>query len=114
MSRVLVVEDEVLVAEDVRCVLEAAGHHVVGSTGSGREAIRLARSLDPDVIVLDLGLSDGVGGREVARSLGPNRRVRIVILSGRDQCGDLPDAVWLPKPFADGELLGAIGDRRGS
>jgi DNA-binding NarL/FixJ family response regulator len=65
--RVLVVDDHEVVREGVRAILSRRpGVEVVAETGLGRDAIRLAADLRPDVIVLDLGLPD-VDGLEVVR-----------------------------------------------
>ncbi len=64
-STVLLVEDEPKLRDLVRSYLERAGHAVL-STGSGAEAISLARSASPDLVILDLGLPD-VPGEAVTR-----------------------------------------------
>jgi DNA-binding response OmpR family regulator len=67
MATVLLVEDERKLRELVRSYLERAGYMVL-STGSGAEAISLASSAAPDLVVLDLGLPD-VPGEAVAREI---------------------------------------------
>ena len=89
-ATVLVVEDERKLRDLVRTYLEQAGFTVL-STGSGAEAITMAASAAPDLVVLDLGLPD-VGGDTVAREL---RRYR----SGADR-------------HADGQEHGRRPDRR--
>ena len=66
-ATVLVVEDERKLREYVRSYLERAGYTVL-STGSGAEAITMATTASPDLVVLDLGLPD-VPGETVAREL---------------------------------------------
>src|ERR1700761_4537534 len=66
-ATVLVVEDERKLRDLVRSYLERAGF-IVLSTGSGAEAITMAASAAPDLVVLDLGLPD-VPGEAVARAL---------------------------------------------
>ena len=66
-ATVLLVEDERKLRELVRSYLERAGFTVL-STGSGAEAITLAASAAPDLVVLDLGLPD-VPGETVAREI---------------------------------------------
>src|SRR5580704_14917647 len=67
-ATVLLVEDERKLRELVRSYLERAGFTAL-STGSGAEAITLAASAAPDLVVLDLGLPD-VPGETVAREVG--------------------------------------------
>ena len=70
----LVVEDEVKIRDMVRSYLERERLDVL-STGSGAEAIRMARERHPDLVVLDLRLPD-VPGEEVAREIRSLRACR--------------------------------------
>lgn len=79
---ILLAEDHLLFRQDVRLLLESHPDlQIVGEASSGREAMALAQSLSPDIIVLDLVLP-GLSGLEVLNRLrqqSPN--VRIVVLS---------------------------------
>ena len=79
MATVLVVEDERKLRDFVRSYLERAGFTVL-STGSGAEAIAMAADGAPDLVVLDLGLSD-VPGETVARELRDKKFMKIVSLA---------------------------------
>ena len=74
MNHVLVVDDEPAIVEIVRDYLVDAGFRV-SSARSGEEALRLVRSVLPDLVVLDLGLP-GVDGLDVARRFAGPRRCR--------------------------------------
>ena len=73
MTHVLVVDDEPDIVAIVRDYLADAGYRV-STARSGEEALRLLRSIVPDLVVLDLGLP-GIDGLDVARH-GPGRRRR--------------------------------------
>jgi DNA-binding NarL/FixJ family response regulator len=92
--RVLLVDDVVDVRRLVRTALRFhGGFEVVGEAGDGGEAVSLAESLQPDVVVLDLGLPD-IAGREVLssiRELSPASKV--VVFSGAEP----EDEAWISK-----------------
>ena len=70
--RVLVVEDEALVALNLVCLLEDLGHFVVGPVASSTQALALAGENPVDVAFVDLNLADGQTGASVALALGAN------------------------------------------
>src|SRR4028119_774104 len=67
--RVLIVEDEALLAMQVECLLLEAGHEPVGHALDSGEALTLARALSPDLALVDVHLRDGLTGVEVMRAL---------------------------------------------
>src|ERR1700679_690455 len=77
-STILLVEDERKLRDLVRSYLEQAGFAVL-STGSGAEALSLAASASPDLMILDLGLPD-VTGETVARELRASGTAAMPIL----------------------------------
>ncbi|WP_243361811.1 response regulator [Fundidesulfovibrio terrae] len=109
---ILAVDDEAAILRFLKPFLEAEGYSFVPA-GSGREAISLASSLDPDVILLDLGLPD-LDGQEVIKSLPPWSRARVIVLSARGREQDKVAALdagasdYLTKPFSLGELAARI------
>ena len=90
--RVLLVDDVVDIRRLVRTALRfRGGFEVVGEAGDGAEAVRLAKSLQPDLAVLDLGLPD-LAGREVLSRLKLHApRTRVVVFSGSDS----EDRSWM-------------------
>jgi DNA-binding NarL/FixJ family response regulator len=82
--RVLIVDDHPAIRRIVRLTCERHGMDVIGETPAGTEAIEMARTLHPDVIVLDLVLPD-MDGFTVARSIREeDPDSKILILSARD------------------------------
>jgi two-component system KDP operon response regulator KdpE len=110
--RILVVDDEAAIRRFLKPYLEAEGYAVL-EAASGREAMALASSHDPEVILLDLGLPD-LDGEEVLKSLPPWSRARVIVLSvrGREQdkisALDLGASDYLTKPFSLAELAARI------
>ena len=55
-KRILIVEDERIIAEDIKRTLNNFGYEVVGIVSSGEEAIRIAVEKDPDLVMMDIML----------------------------------------------------------
>src|SRR3979409_820798 len=108
-ATVLVVEDEPKLRGLVRAYLERDGLGVL-TTGSGAEAITLAREGDPDPVVLDLRLPD-IAGEEVAREIRLSSDVPILMLTAKageeDRIAGLEPGAddYLTKPFSPRELV---------
>ncbi|NBD35586.1 MAG: PAS domain S-box protein, partial [Chloroflexi bacterium] len=82
-KRVLIVEDDILVGEKLRGMLEAEGHIIVGETDSGEAAITLTAELEPDVIFMDITLAD-LDGLEATQRIMAQRPTPIIILTDSD------------------------------
>jgi len=108
MHTVLVVEDERKLRELLRGYLERAGFAVL-TTGSGAEAIELAWSAGPSLVILDLGLPD-VPGEEVAREIAPTQ-IPVLMLTAKSGDEDrirgleLGADDYVTKPFVPRELV---------
>jgi DNA-binding response OmpR family regulator len=106
---VLVVEDERKIRDLLRSYLEHDGLDVI-TTGSGAEAIKLAREAAPDLIVLDLRLPD-VPGEEVAREVRAAAPTPIMMLTAKTDTEDrirgleLGADDYVTKPFSPREVL---------
>lgn len=94
--RILVVEDEVLIALELECLLDDLGYETVGVAGNRAEAVALGLSSVPDVALVDIHLVDGPTGIEVARALGADPRIAVVFMTA--------NAKRIPDDFA-----GALG-----
>ena len=108
-GRVLVVEDDAAIADVLRRVLRQEGHEV-RSAEDGVEALELAESFVPDLVILDLGLPK-LDGVEVCRRLRAESDAPILILTARTDTDDRVEGLdsgaddYLVKPFERKELL---------
>src|SRR3954454_20298480 len=110
--RVLVVDDHPIWRDAVARDLAEAGYEVVATVGEGRQALRAAGAVRPDVAVVDLQLPD-ISGVEVTGRFA-QAGVRVLILSASGEHKDVLDAVkagatgYLVKSAARAEFLDAV------
>src|SRR5262245_1008801 len=110
--RVMVVDDHPMWREGVARDLTEAGFDIVAAVGDGAQAIRVAKAVRPDVIVLDLHLPDLAGPQVIAGLLPACPRVLVLSASGEQQ--DVLDAVkagatgYLTKSAARAEFIAAV------
>jgi DNA-binding NarL/FixJ family response regulator len=82
-ARVLIVEDEVIVAEALKRHLTKFGYQVIGHALDGREAVQIARALHPDVVLMDIVLRGDTDGIEAARSIQCAIETSIIFVTGQ-------------------------------
>ena len=80
-TRILIVEDERIVAEDLRFTLLGFSYNVVGSATTGEEAIRLARETEPDLILMDIHLAGTMNGIAAAEEIQKFSAVPVIYLT---------------------------------
>jgi len=111
--RVLIAEDEPLIRLDLAEMLAEEGYQVVGEAADGQEAVDLAESLKPDLVIMDVKMPrrDGI---DAAAEIAAKRIAPIVVLtafSQRDLVEKARDAgamAYLIKPFTASDLVPAI------
>jgi DNA-binding NarL/FixJ family response regulator len=84
MHKVLICEDDPLLAADLATIVEEAGHAVCGIFHNARSALDSVAELAPDLAIINLG--DGDTGAAVAQTL-QSQGIRVVILSGNSNVG---------------------------
>lgn len=111
--RVLIVEDDYLVGEVIKGMLEEAGYTIVGEAMDGLQAVEMAESLKPDVILMDIGMP-GMDGIEATRLISQRCPTPVVALTAHE-AEDLVDGAseagvgaYLVKPPRLRELERAI------
>lgn len=108
--RILVVEDETIVSLDIEHRLRTMGYHVTGLALTGAEALALARSAPPDIVLMDIRLQGPMSGIEAAEKLRAEMNVPIVYLTAYADTATLERARisepfgYVLKPFEDREL----------
>jgi diguanylate cyclase (GGDEF)-like protein len=103
--RVLVVEDERIVALDLRCALEDLGYAVVGTAASSDEALRAVDERRPDLVLMDIRISGARDGIQTAGMLRTQHRLPVVYLTANADAETLARALatepagYLVKPY---------------
>lgn len=113
-TRVLIVEDEIVVASEIKLRLEAMGFMVIGIVNNGRDAILSANENDPDVILMDITLKGNMDGLEATRQINEETGIPVIFITAHTDTPTLDSAREasshgiFTKPFSDDELKSAI------
>ena len=109
--RILIVEDEALIALELECLLQDNGHEPVGIAATSKEAVALARSLRPDLALVDIHLADGPTGVEVCRALSGEESTAVLFMTANAK--RVPDDFAgacgiIPKPYTGRAVRSAV------
>ena len=107
----LIVEDQVLLAMELKGELEDGGYQVLELADRHQEGLDLAREIKPDLALVNIGLADGDDGVALARDLKA-LGVPVLFISGQPDKAKLAKAVGiasLPKPYSPSEMVEAVG-----
>lgn len=113
MTSILIVEDEALIAADLRTRLERMGYEVVGAAGDGREALKLIAEKRPDLVLMDIVLRGKIDGIEAASRVR-ELMVPVVFLTAYSDPETIGRARragaygYLLKPYDDRKLRAAV------
>jgi signal transduction histidine kinase len=109
-ARILVVEDEAIVALDIQNRLRRLGYQVIGHATAGEEAIELADIYRPNLVLMDIHLRDAMDGIEAAEEIRDRFDIPVIYLTAYTDSGTLNRAKitepygYLTKPFNEREL----------
>jgi DNA-binding response OmpR family regulator len=108
ITRLLVVEDDPLVAFDHELGLRGAGYTLVATVNSGEAAVAVLAEDNVDAVVLDLHIAGSISGEDVAR-LAHDRGIAVLLVSG-DAAGAASGHAFghLAKPISHGALVAAL------
>jgi diguanylate cyclase (GGDEF)-like protein len=112
--RILIVEDDVIIAKDLENVLERWGYDVTGVATSSEHALSQAEADEPDLVLMDIRLRGATDGVQTADALRARMDVPIVFLTAntdaqtRERALDTNAAGYIAKPYNPSTLLAAI------
>ena len=113
-TKILVVEDDSIIAEEIETVLKRAGYRVTAVTESCEATLEAARKEPPDLIFMDIRISGPADGVETARRLKETGNFPIIFLTNLHDKKTLERAIevkpanYLAKPFIPNQLLISI------
>ena len=112
--KVLIVEDERVVAKDLKLTLESMGYAVIGSAASRDEALAVCAEQVPDIVLMDIRIKGSVDGIDTAHELLERYGLHVIYLTAHADVASIDRAkrtrphAYLLKPVKAGELQGAI------
>jgi CheY-like chemotaxis protein len=113
-EKILIVEDEKIIALDLQRRLERFGYSVVGMAADGAEAISLAKDRSPDIILMDIMLAGGLDGIEAAKLIRSKYGIPVIFLTAYtdektlERAKEVEPAGYILKPFKERELYTTI------
>ena len=112
--KVMVVEDEYIIALDLKDRLTRLGYNVPTIATSGREAVKLAKKDKPDLILMDIMLRGEIDGVQAAKSIREKFDIPVLFVSSFSDINSVKRAQkvspygYLVKPFTETELKGCV------
>jgi len=114
MSRILVVDDETVIAIELEKMLSAMGHEVVGRASSGEDAVELARCFKPDLILMDVTMPGKMDGIAAAETIKQKLGISVIFLTAYAQDDVIQRAKlaeplgYILKPFQEDQIRAAV------
>jgi signal transduction histidine kinase len=113
-EKILVVENEIIIASDIKSCLEKAGYSVPGIAAYGEQAIAKTAEFAPDLILMDVMLKGEMSGIEAAAEINSRFNIPVVYLTAYSDQSNLQKAKttqpfgYILKPFEENQLITAI------
>ncbi|HSM94670.1 MAG TPA: response regulator [Rhizomicrobium sp.] len=112
-SRVLIIEDETIIALDIENLVAEMGHKVTGIATTRDDAIRMAREQKPDIILTDIQLADGSSGVDAAVAILKDFDIPVIFITAYPErllTGERPEPTYLiTKPFSRDTVRATLG-----
>jgi CheY-like chemotaxis protein len=112
-SRVLIIEDEAIIALDLEGIVRELGHDVIGHAASQTEALSVAFAMRPGLILADINLGEGGSGQEAVEEILRSFTVPVIFVTAYPErllTGERPEPAYLVmKPFLPKTLQATIG-----
>lgn len=109
-ARVLVVEDQRIIALDLAATIKRVGHEAVGIETKGERAIKAVEVLNPDLVFMDISLAGEIDGIEAARIINLQFKIPVIYISGNHDMVTIEKSKstnaygYLVKPVEDSDI----------
>ncbi|MCE5251279.1 PAS domain S-box protein [bacterium] len=80
-KKILIVEDEIIIAEDISGMLKRLGYVIAGLVTTGEDAVRYAETARPDLVLMDIVLGRGIDGIEAAKTIFDRFEIPVVVIT---------------------------------
>lgn len=111
-ARIMIVEDEPVIALDLEAIVGSMGHCVTGAAATHRDAVTLAGQTEPDLILADIQLADGSSGIDAVEEILTKVQVPVIFITAfpeRLLTGERPEPTYLiTKPYRPEMVEAAI------
>jgi two-component system, response regulator PdtaR len=114
MCKILIIEDERIIAEDLKYIITSFGHEVVGIAKSGDQAIMLVEQFKPEIILMDIMLEGDLNGIQTAQYISDRFDLQVIYITAYADRETMNEAFetnpygFLQKPVQENQLYAAI------
>ncbi len=114
LKKILIVEDEPIIAEDLSLILSKAGYHVIGIANDGVRALDLLHAQSPDLALLDIALDSEISGIDIAKVINDKHAIPFIFITSfsdkqtLEQVKDVYPDGYIVKPFKKKDILANI------
>lgn len=112
-ARVMIIEDESIIAMHIKAIVEGLGHSVIGIVRTRDEAVAMATAERPELVLADISLADGSSGIDAVKDILAEQSVPVIFITAfpeRLLTGERPEPTYLiTKPFEPETVTATIG-----
>lgn len=114
--RILIVEDELIIAEDLKLTLQSFGHEVISIVSSGEKAIVYTDKFTPDIIFMDINLDGEITGIDAARKIREKHEIPIIFCSAyidkvtQRETSQFKPGIFISKPIEESKIQMALNN----
>jgi DNA-binding LytR/AlgR family response regulator len=112
--KILIVDDEVLIAEDLKDILKSFGHNEIELAHSKSEAIKKLDTFKPDVALLDIRMEKELDGLELGEYINSNQKIPFIYITAHSDMAMIKEivktkpAAYITKPFKKSDLFASL------